>query len=46
MKIVRSSGRFRILPTCCAQKFDGKKFKKVNWLFACWMFCLGAPDQI
>jgi hypothetical protein len=40
MKTVKHTGRFHLWPYCCAEEHLGNdKFKKVNWLWFCWMFC-------
>ena len=44
MKIVKNPGVFHFFPFCCAEQFVNEKWKKVNWLWLCWMFYI-EPNQ-
>jgi len=44
MKTVKNPGVFHFFPFCCAEQVVNGKWKKVNWLWLRWMFCL-EPNQ-
>jgi hypothetical protein len=44
MTIVKNPGRFRLIPHCCAQQYNGRKYQKTNWLFMWWMIIFNVAN--